>query len=491
MKVLVLTIGNGINILINFLTLPYLVRSLSYTDYGSYGQALIVISFLQGLFTFNLNQIANIYLARNEYEPRQVFSSLMRTTLTMSAFAMIVMAVATPLIAISFDNTLLTKILLLSLFNLAAQVPVPVLLSVLIFHGKVKSSTSILIATNMLKVSVMFVAIHFYNSIFLLMGGLSIVGLIQVGLLYFAVPANIRTLRLYDKKLTKSFMAMATPLAVSSIVERSVVYIDGIMISSMLTTTNYALYRAGAIEVPFIASLYGSVAAIVMPEVARLFVDRRLPDILQLKRKVIGGTVFFVYPVLVFLLLFSTPVVTFYLSEKYAQSAIVFAIFNLSLFIRINDYQDVIIISGKTRFIFQVIVVMVIVNVLLNYSLIKIFGIEGSALAFILFLFTYAAILTWKTCKLLHCSFTELFNLSLIGRVLILSLSFAMPIWLVHKFLNDNVWFIILSGPVYLFLVYTIGFRFGWIENELISKMSSRIPILSTFIHKKNGSRNS
>jgi hypothetical protein len=72
-KVLVLTIGNGINILINFLTLPYLVRSLSFEDYGSYGQVIMIISLLQGIFTFNLNQIATVHFSHGKYSPIEVF----------------------------------------------------------------------------------------------------------------------------------------------------------------------------------------------------------------------------------------------------------------------------------------------------------------------------------------------------------------------------------------------------------------------------------
>lgn len=491
MKVLILTIGNGINILINFLTLPFLVRSLSYSDYGSYGQALIVIGFLQGIFTFNLNQVANIYLAKKEYSPRLVFSSLMRSTFFLSVISMLILAATTPLISASFQNDMLTKMLLLSLLNLAAQVPAPILLSVLIFHEKVKRASIILILTNILKVVSMLFAIKILHSINYLMGFLSIVSVIQIIAFYFAVPKEFRTLKLKDKNLAKGYLSMATPLAISSIVERSVVYIDGIMISTMLTTTNYALYRAGAIEVPFVASLYGSVAAIVMPEVAKLFVDKKISDILQLKKKVIAGTVFFVYPVLIFLLLFSAPIVTFYLSEKYSQSALVFAIFNLSLFIRINDYQDVIIIAGKTKFIFKVITTMILFNLFLNFTLIKIFGIEGSALAFILFLFIYAGILTWKTCKLLNCRFTDLFNMDVIVRILLLSLATALPLWIIRHYFISNVWFIIGSAPIYLMFVYSIGMRFNLIENELLTKMSMRIPLLSTFIFKKNGLRNS
>ena len=74
---------------------------------------------------------------------------------------------------------------------------------------------------------------------------------------------------------------MASPLAISSLIEKSLVYLDGVMVSAMLTTTAYAFYRAGAVEVPFVAGLYGSVTAIVMPEIAKLFSDNNLKEIIK------------------------------------------------------------------------------------------------------------------------------------------------------------------------------------------------------------------
>lgn len=486
MKVFVLTIGNGINILINFLTLPYLVRSMSYDDYGSYGQALIVISFLQGFFTFNFNQVSNVFFAKGQHDPKHVFSSLMRTTFLMGLIAAVVMLLLLPVIAGSFNNALLEPVLLCSALNLMAQVPIPVLISILIFHDKVRQSAQVLVITNILKVAVMFLVIHFYHSVELLMAGISLVSVIQLLALYFSVPKSIRSLRVYDSSMVRRFFVMATPLTASSFLERSVVYLDGIMISAILTTTDFALYRAGAFEVPFISSLYGSVASIVMPEVARYFAGNRQSEIVALKRSAITGTAFFVYPVLIFLLLFSAPIVSFYLSDKYAASSVVFAIFNLSLLIRINDYQDVIIVSGNSRFIFRSIVLMLILSLVMNFFLIQYFGIEGAALSFILFLFIYAAILTSKTCSVLKCSFSELFDWKALSKIIGLSFACLTPLILFHHFRNNSIWVILAFAPVYLSTVYILGIRFGWIEMELISKVKERFPWLSMFLTKKN-----
>ena len=474
-KVLILTIGNGINVLINFLTLPYLVRSLSFNDYGSYGQVLMIISLLQGIFTFNLNQISNVYLAQEQYKPSLVFSTLMRITVLMSLLGTIIMLISIPFIGNAFDNDAITKLLLLSLFNLLGQIPVPILISVLIYFGKVQHTTTILIVTNILKIGVMFFTIHFLGSVVYLMVGLSIVSIIQPLLLFFSIPKDIRRLNLFDKLLARKFFSMATPLAISSLIEKSLVYVDGVMISTLLTTTAYAFYRAGAVEVPFIATLYGAVTAIVMPEIAKLYTDKKFPEIVKLKRTAISGTVFFVYPVLIYLLFFASPLVSLYLSEKYSQSAIIFSIFNLSLLIRINDYQDIIIISGNSRFIFKSVLFVSVMNLLLNFFFIKWIGITGSAIAFIFSLLSFAGLLTWKSTKVMHCKFTDLFNVPLILKVTILSFILAGVVYLINHFIFNEILFIIVSAPIYFLLVFLLGLKFGLLPPALVEQLNTRL----------------
>lgn len=202
-KVIVVAIGNGINILINFLTLPYLVRSLSFDDYGTYGQVLMIVTILQGFFTFNLNQIANIYFANEEHDPKVVFSTLARFSLVMSLISCLVMFASIPLVGSAFDNDLLFRLLSFSVLNLFAQVIAPILISVLIFFNKVQNTVAILVSTNILKVASMFYAIHFLHSLEALMVGLSIVSLIQLLAFLTQVPKEMLSFKFFDKALAK------------------------------------------------------------------------------------------------------------------------------------------------------------------------------------------------------------------------------------------------------------------------------------------------
>lgn len=478
-KVIVVAIGNGINILINFLTLPYLVRSLSFDDYGTYGQVLMIVTILQGFFTFNLNQIANIYFANEEHNPKIVFSTIAKFSLGMSLLSCIVMFASIPIVGSAFDNDLLFKLLSFSVLNLFAQVIAPILISALIFFNRVQNTVAILVTTNVLKVATMFYAIQYLHSLEAMMIGLSIVSLIQLVAFLTQVPKDVLSFSYFDKSLAKNMFVMASPLAISSLIEKSLVYLDGVMVSAMLTTTAYAFYRAGAVEVPFVAGLYGSVTAIVMPEIAKLYSEKNLNEIIRLKRIAISGTIFFVYPVLIFLFFFAEPLVSTYLSKNYSASILIFMIFNLSLLIRVNDYQDIIIISKNSKFIFKAVFFVAILNLILNYALIKYFGINGAACAFIFSLTSFALLLLWKSIKILECSFYDLFDIALIGKIIGLAAILSSIIYYLNFLFFNSVWFIVISAPIYFLFILLGGFKFKLIPDSLANYLKNKFKLLN------------
>jgi O-antigen/teichoic acid export membrane protein len=325
----------------------------------------------------------------------------------------------------------------------------------------------------------MFYAIQYLHSLEAMMIGLSIVSLIQLIAFITQVPKDVLSFSFFDKSLAKNMFVMASPLAISSLIEKSLVYLDGVMVSAMLTTTAYAFYRAGAVEVPFVAGLYGSVTAIVMPEIAKLYSEKNLNEIIRLKRIAISGTIFFVYPVLIFLFFFAEPLVSTYLSKSYSASILIFMIFNLSLLIRVNDYQDIIIISKNSKFIFKAVFFVAILNLILNYALIKYFGINGAACAFIFSLTSFALLLLWKSIKILECSFYDLFDISLIGKIIGLAAILSSIIYYLNFLFFNSVWFIVISAPIYFLFILLGGFKFKLIPDSLANYLKNKFKLLN------------
>jgi O-antigen/teichoic acid export membrane protein len=479
-KVVVLTLGNGLNVLMNFIALPFLVRSLSFVEYGSYGQVFLLMAFFQGVFTYSLNQVSNIYLSNKSLDTAVVFRTLTVLLFGLSALGAVFFCVTAHLFSYFFGNEDLSILIILSSLNLFAQVFIPVLMSVLYFAGRYNSTTVVSVLVNCLKLLAMYFAVNYFSSLKIMLAALSLVSLLQLVILYLLVPGSMKANAVFDMSLSRAMLSSGTPLTFSSLIERSLFHIDGFLISALLSTSAFAIYRAGALEVPFISGVYGAVTAILLPEIARMNAEGKLKEIVNLKRLAISSTAFFVYPVLVFLLFFSGDLITIYLSERYLESALVFSIFNLALFVRVNDFQDVLVLNGHGRYITLSVIVSAITNLLLNIFLIRLMGIPGGAIAFILSLFLFAGMLFRKSLSVLHCRVDDMVDTRALAFLLIISslIAFLSSRIILHFHLTS--WSVVFISPIYFCIVFLMGWKLNLLPEPI------KQHILDNYLKKKS-----
>lgn len=474
-KVLLLTLGNGINILMNFIMMPYLARTLDYVEYGTYGQVLMITSFLQIIFTFSLNQMVNLLFADAAHSKRSSFATLFYMA-TFAAFAGgIFLLVSSGIIADWFKNPGLCTLLMYSVFFMAGQIIYSVLFSMLIFHERIKQASLLLVISNLIRVMMIFSSIHFYHSLEKVIWSINFVSFIQIVMALFFLPRDLVFFRKFDRVIANQIIRTAYPLTLSGITERSVFYVDGILISTMLTTSDYAIYRAGAFEVPFISAIYGSVSSILLPEVARLYKNGDFNNIVKLKQKGIMANACIIYPVLIYLLFFGKTLVTFYLSEKYVASVPVFALFNLALLVRVNDYQDILVVSANTKKIMYYSLVMFLANLGLNLILINYFGILGGAIAFISFLFMYAGLLAYKSALTVNSTVNSFFNFKKLSVIIALSILLIQPFYWLHLLMHLNIIFVVGSGLVFLLSIYGLLWKMKFLDNHLLSQLALKL----------------
>ena len=164
-KVLLLTIGNGINLVMNFIMMPYLARSLNYIEYGTYGQVLMITALLQVVFTFSLNQMVNLVFADAQNDRKKSFTTLLYLSGLIAFAGVLVLILSSGVVAGWFNNILLQNLLVYSGVFLSGQIIYSVLFSMLIFHDRIRQASVLLIVSNLIRVLLIFISIHFYHSL--------------------------------------------------------------------------------------------------------------------------------------------------------------------------------------------------------------------------------------------------------------------------------------------------------------------------------------
>mgnify|MGYP003643063626 CR=1 FL=1 len=467
-KIATLGFGTGINILVNFLFLPYMARVLDYNDYGSYGQTLLIITFATSLLSFGLSQIIYVYLNK-ERNNLNVLSSNIYGAFLIGIVGFVFLALSSSFFSNWLNNPALNQLTFIYALSLPLTLPSQSINSFLIFKSRVKLSTTLVVVTNFIKVILVVAAIQLYSSVYLALIGILISQLIQLflGLLFIKNQLVFKI----DKALLLTQLKKGFPLGLTGILGAGILYIDGIMVSKIEGVQAYAIYRNGAIEVPFISTIYTSIAAIILPEITQLFSQNKFDEIVALKKKVIMNTMMLTYPVLVFLLFNANDLIVIYLGEKYEASAIIFAIFNLTLLIRVNDYHDILIAANKSKYILYFYSIVFLLNLILNYFFINLWGSVGAAYATISSLLIFSFLHLFKSAKTIQVSIKDFFNLNNLALLLFISISLAsiLNISISYFFKNEVrlVLFIILFFPI----VYLLLIKFNLISREIITHL--------------------
>ena len=469
-KIATLSLGQGINILVNFLFLPYMARALDYSSYGNYGQTILVVTLFSAILSAGLSQIIFVYL--NSDKKKETLSNNVLAGVFLGATGTIILLITSPFISRWLGNPVLETLIYIYSFSLVFIIPNQSFNSFLIFSNKVKTSMKLILSINLLKIFLVVIAIQLYQSVFF-----ALLGIVFSQFILFFINVLIlkdSLILVFNFKLIFEQIKKGFPLGLTALAGTLILYTDGIMISKMCGVETYAIYRNGAIEVPFISTLYGAVAAIILPEVAKLFSQGKFKEIATLKKKIIMNTMMITYPVLVFLIFNSEEIILIYLGEKYQNSAIIFQVFNLTLLMRVNDYHDILISANQTKKIFHYYLIVFIFNALLNFLFINYFGALGAATSTVISLFLFAFLLLRSSLKIIKLKLKDFIDFKPLCFLFLITLPLAFFLEYFLSFTINIELKLFLFSLVFFSVVYYILASKKFISSELIPNKLKR-----------------
>src|SRR5690606_1343699 len=230
-------------------------------------------------------------------------------------------------------------------------------------------------ASNIVRISLLVIAISIYQSLFLAVVALSIGAFIQAIWYLTIIPRKVRSFRVFDYSIAHEQLMLSFPMLAVSLLGTGVFNIDGIIISNHLGVEEFAIFRAGALEIPFVATIFGTVATVLMPDIARLAAENKGKEIFALNRRASSVTAIVVLPVTLAFVIFGEEFITVYLSEKYIESGLVFSIYTIAVLFRLTLYQSTLLAYKRSKDILLCFLAGFCLSVILNIVLVKSLGV--------------------------------------------------------------------------------------------------------------------
>jgi len=423
-KVGYITFGRTLASLSSIIAGAILSRYLTKDVYGTYRQLWLVYNTLYPLIALGIPTSVNYFIPQLQHKERTVFNTQTFAVLTFGgAILSAAFFFGASLIAGIFHNPALIPVA--RLFALVPLLTLPTLYYQNLF---ICLDRPILVAG--LSAGLAFGRLVAVSTPLIMGYGLSgvLIGLLVFSFAQLFIVAYLmfRPFGLHFSSWEFGLLAQqfryAFPIGIASVVGTLTKQLDKIVISSFFVASQYAVYANGAIEIPLIGIVTGSVTAVLMPEFVRLNVDGKSEQLVALWHSAIRKVALIILPVMIFLLIYAPEFLTLLFSSKYAESATIFRVYLLALPNRVTTFGTILLSIGLSRLVMRYSLYTLVLNVGLNYLLIKTVGFVGPAIGTVIAIYFVNYLQLRKIASVMSSSLRVIFPWRILTKSIVVAL---------------------------------------------------------------------
>lgn len=389
-KVLALSIGSSLSMVASLIFGIVASRWLSKNDYATIRQTFLAYEFIAPVLMLGLPTALYFFFPKEENKRGVVIDNISLLFLTGCIFSIFLLCGGYHLIARRFDNPDLLETLPWLIPYPLIIMPTAGLAAILVLQNKTKSLAVynvVLSLTVTLSGIWAVLATHSYFAPVIVRVFVPIL-FIPVAL-FLMLSGNPGSTRWPCRASMLSMARYSLPLGAATILGQLTLQFHGIIVSSICTPDEFAVYINGATQIPIVGIVTGSIATVILAEMSSFCAKGDKPAALELFRKASIKSACILFPVTCFLFVTATQFITLLYSDKYEASVTPFRIYLLILPIRIVVYGSALMALGLTRAILIRSIFDFLINALLCWVLVRTLGYIGAPIALALTLYIW------------------------------------------------------------------------------------------------------
>ncbi|MCK9558162.1 MAG: oligosaccharide flippase family protein [Candidatus Cloacimonetes bacterium] len=450
-----LTLADFVRFSIKTLIGIALARILSPADLGTYRQLFLIYGTLSGILLLGFPQSLLYYIPKSD-DPEKTKRLISRTLHVVSFLAVLcalIIFCSRSFIAHSFNNPDLQYLLIpYSIYPLLLFVTQMYSSILLGLKQPLKSATFSIFAISCDFVLVLGSALIFRDMRYIV-AALIVSALLQ----WLWAEWGLRSLKagwsLQNYAGFKEQLAYTIPLGLSLLVGVLSVQLDKLMISGFFKPEEFAVFSLGALELPLIGILINSVNAVLLPNMS----SSSKADMAAIFSASVRKNSIIVFPLATVFFIFATEFMFVIYGAIYVSSALYFKVYLLILPLRVATYGLVFQALGKTKLVMLDSLIMLILNVILNYILIRTFGMVGAAIATVIVSWFIVLVYLFQMRYCMGLKLLDMFPLQSILTNLCAALLPVFVVVPVSGLIPNSFLRMTLGGTIYMLLYYGIA----------------------------------
>lgn len=466
-KVVALSLGNALAALGGMLFAVVATRFLTKTDYATYRQTFLAYEFLAPLLSLGIPNALYYLLPRGNSDQRGlIIDALFLLSLVALAYALFLLFGGARLVADWFDNPALkVSLLWLAVYPLL-MIPVLTVPTLLVLTEQVRALAIYNMALGLCTALAAMAAV-------LATSAPDLPILARIGVAALALPIGIMlmfraqqgAIRWPSAGTMAHILRYSLPLGLAFMFGSLTLQTHAMIVAALCTPEEFAVYINGAIEIPIIGIVVGSLTTILFAEMSNACAAGDMDKALSYFRSAAVQSACILFPTMVYFAIAAQPFITLLYSDAYRDSVTPFLLYLLVLPPRIVIYGAAMMALGMSRQVLIRSIFDLLINGLLCYLFVRYFGYIGAAFGLV------ATLYLWTVpYNLYHLArgykqpWYKLLPLRELGKVMFISFIIAplawAGIWLTRN--QHNVVQLIVSAACYGLPLLIVLLRLGY-----------------------------
>ena len=295
---------------------------------------------------------------------------------------------------------------------------------------------------------------------FLLLTLLAVVRLVCAHFLLRIVRADAAwRLRWLGFSELKRQLLYTLPITATTIVGFLAVYLDKNVVATYFKeAADFARYQAGAMEVPVVSVIVGSVSAVMLPKLSELQHKGRNSEICGILAGAIEKVAWLTWPLFTMLFVLAESLYIFLWGPEYALSAAPFRIYLLLFPLRLLFHGQILNTLGKGKWVLVISSLDLLLNLGLSLTLVRTVGLLGPALATMLATFAELAVYNFVLARSLSSRVRAMYPIKRLARISFVALAAGLACWGASQLGSTAVQKLLLGAAAHLIL------WLGWLK---------------------------
>lgn len=455
-----LIIGQLLSLVLGMVLPLLLARELSLEDYGIYAKIILLINTLSSIFAFGVSSELYYFYPRENSRNRSLF-------ILQSFSILLILAI----LSLIFLNIPITKQLLLNdaflqensfLISLCILFSIPEkLIHVLyLLNHNYRLSRLYSPLSTIFKVLLILILYYLHSSIYSILLSILFVSFIQFSITiyytYSVVRSEISEFLSFDKNLLKEQINYLLPFGSASSIRLLSESLDKIIVLSFVSSPVYAIYSIAFYGIPGLPQIYLSISQGYLPRMSEAYSKNKIKDVISLYQSMVSKTLSYTIPLVIIVVYFADIIIPTVFSEKYIDSVNYFRIYLVTFIITAFGFGNIIRATGDTKKSLFVNIITILVTIPITYILIKHYYLNGAIISAVLNIFLPKLLLMYFDSKVIKVSIFNLLPISIFFKILISSIISLIPIYIIRENIENNLYFMILLGVLYIVLVIVL-----------------------------------